>query len=279
MIAPAEVPDFVDWSEPVNWAHPLNRGLVSWWLAVPGYAGYGSTVWRDLANRNHGTLTSMDPKTDWGGAKGRSGGWGSLDFDGSNDYVSIPDSQLPSGAASRSFSIWFNTSTSLASGNYRWAIAYGTNSIGQHVFIGFGSDTLFGSNGFGVSQYGNSVAVAGYNDAKWHHGVVVFSNGIWSVFVDGNLRASKAMTTNTVTNGAASLGRWPNNATQYWLGMMDAVVIHNRALSAAEVLELYQQSLHHYPDLLSRVPMRKWFVPQGFNPAWAAGSNVLISYW
>src|SRR5688500_11296274 len=73
---------------PVNRLHPLNRGLVAWFLTLPGLSG--GLKWHnlmDLSNGPHGTLTSMDPPTDWVSAKARPGGFGALDFDGSNDDV------------------------------------------------------------------------------------------------------------------------------------------------------------------------------------------------
>ncbi len=37
-----------------------------------------TTFLRDLMQRNHGTLTNMDPSTDWVGSN-RPGGWGAFD--------------------------------------------------------------------------------------------------------------------------------------------------------------------------------------------------------
>src|SRR5690606_30479453 len=65
-------------------------GLISWWMVLPHWRG--GLTWRDLCGRNHGTLTNMDPPTDWVGPRGRPGGWGALDFDGSNDHVLVAHS-------------------------------------------------------------------------------------------------------------------------------------------------------------------------------------------
>jgi len=73
--------------------HPLARGLAGAWLFNEGR---GDRVW-DLSGAGHaGTLTSMDPATDWvGGSHGHA-----LDFDGTNDRVIVgPDAGINFGIA------------------------------------------------------------------------------------------------------------------------------------------------------------------------------------
>ena len=57
----------------INWANPLNRGLVGWWhgRGTP----HGGT-WRDLANGHHGALNGIPT---WHGDH--------LEFDGVDDWV------------------------------------------------------------------------------------------------------------------------------------------------------------------------------------------------
>ena len=50
------LPLTLNYGMPVNWQHPLNRGLVSWYKVLPMRAGGGR--WVDIANVNHLTLTS-----------------------------------------------------------------------------------------------------------------------------------------------------------------------------------------------------------------------------
>lgn len=71
----------VDWQDPINRSCSLNRGLVGWWIGTP--LCFGGTRMVDLLNRNNGTLTSMDPATDWINTQ-----YGmALDFDAVNDTV------------------------------------------------------------------------------------------------------------------------------------------------------------------------------------------------
>lgn len=63
--------------------HPLAAGLVGAWLFNEGS---GNRVFDYSGNGNHGTLTNMDPATDW--VPGPSGM--AVDTDGVNDYVAVP---------------------------------------------------------------------------------------------------------------------------------------------------------------------------------------------
>jgi len=57
-------------------------------LHLPLDDGAGSAIAVDVSGNGHdGTLVNMDPNTDW--VSGRTGL--ALDFDGTNDYVSVPD--------------------------------------------------------------------------------------------------------------------------------------------------------------------------------------------
>lgn len=68
----------------LNKTHSLSRGLIGCWLFNEGS---GTQLTDYSGSNNHGTLTSMDPSTDWvAGLKGTA-----LDFDGSNDYVLMND--------------------------------------------------------------------------------------------------------------------------------------------------------------------------------------------
>src|SRR5262245_49045669 len=66
---------WVDPAQPIDWRHPLTRGLVSWRLALPNAVGYQTTNWRDLTKRIDGAFTGTPT---WDGAEGRPGGYGCL---------------------------------------------------------------------------------------------------------------------------------------------------------------------------------------------------------
>src|SRR4029077_5506129 len=79
----------IDFRSPLNRQHPLNRAVVGAWEVLPGLSG--GALWYNLAGPYHGTLTNMATAggaSGWGGTT-RTGGYGEMRFDGSNDTVSI----------------------------------------------------------------------------------------------------------------------------------------------------------------------------------------------
>lgn len=263
-------------SNPVSWAHPLNRGLVAWWLNMPGWT-FGST-WRDLCGRSHGTLTNMDPATDWVGPAGRPGGFGALDFDGTNDRTSLT---IPTTAnlTAISISLWVYARTH-GGANFGRLVSGGSDAAPFGVLSNHGniSNTMaFAINGI------NLVSSAFYTLNAWHHIACVFDSGVQKkIYIDGVERGSTTQTATLTTATAANLGDRAAGSRSH-NGLLDDVrLVYGRAYSADEVRQLYQDSRQGYPGMLNRVAStRRYFYSPGggggsFKAAWAAGSNVLI---
>ena len=96
---------FLNYGNLVNPRAPLNRGLVSWWLALPQRSG-GPKLF-DIAGRNHGTLTNGPT---WSGPFGRLGGFGTVKFDGTDEYLTagIPSATL------KTICLWYYAPASIA---------------------------------------------------------------------------------------------------------------------------------------------------------------------
>jgi hypothetical protein len=213
----------------------------------------------------------MDPSSDWV----VNGGKYALDFDGSNDHV-ITTAPGPV-TAQRAISVWFNCSTTFALSSYGGLVSYGgsVGTIGSMFLVTFGSDGNFGSSGFGVSQYGDGVAASGFNDGKWHHGLIVNSASFYEVYVDGILRASKTMTTNPAAS-SVYLGRWSPNpfSLAYYSGLLDDCIIFDAALTASEVREIYRRGRGYG---IGASPHRsRRATAAGFKAYWARRQSQLI---
>lgn len=242
---------------PMNPRHPLNRGRVAWWLAMPGRLG-GRYLY-DLCGRNHGTLTNgplWKPTT-------RQGGWGHVQFDGVNDWVRVTDNPaLSFGTAPMSIMFWGRTSTVAAPNK---CLAYG-KLLNGGSFDGWhgGLD----SNGYATFIWRtgstNYAATGSTNlaDGRWHHYAHVrLSTGIYT-YVDGLLVASNtnASTQANVDNSqdlAIGDGRSGSPTGEQWTGQLDSLTIYNRGLSASEVFADCTLSRMGYPEVLNRYePMR-----------------------
>ncbi len=240
----------------INWSHPLNRGLVSEWAVAPLTGSIGGSKLRNLVRGGKvprdSTLTAVPFK-----GSTRVGGYGALSFNGSTSKGVASDAGLPSGSVNRSIAVWFNSSVSLASGHYAFNVFYGNNSASQSIFVGFGTDVNFGTNGWGVSTNGGSFATLGFNDGKWHHGVVTLTSGTWTIYIDGVSKGfTVALTTSTVLAGLLNFGTDPAT-NNFYPGLQDGIQIYNRALPPVEVAALYTESKRGNPNRW------KWVHPAG----------------
>lgn len=223
-------------------------GLVGWWRYNDG-AGYSAVD--SSGNSNTGTLNNFaNPFISTSGwtTAGKLGG--ALVFDGVDDYVSVPTSTSLQFSGQFSIAIWINTT--------------GLNTTGQAVFIAnenyqhsgialidngqytpqiifrvgpSGSNCGSGSNGgTACTAFARSLV----NDGKWHQIMGVRSGTQMLLYLDG------------VVQSTGTLGTFTQNTQQYTIGILtgssgggklDDVRIYNRALSAGDVLQLYNTSI------------------------------------
>jgi hypothetical protein len=114
----------VDRRSPVDWRHPLNRGLVSWWAGLPGRAGGGTL--RDLCRRHDGTLTGFTAPSD--AVTG-------LDQSSPSDTVVY----YPTGITGTTWTVELDISSSTAEEVQLLALGSGTGSL-QVVLDAVGGD-------------------------------------------------------------------------------------------------------------------------------------------
>lgn len=219
----------------------LSDGLVGYWEMDEIST---ETSLEDLSGNNNDGNINL-----WGGGNtatasarltGKFGG--GIDFDGVDDFVSVPYSSVFNINDELTLSFWVNPdSSSPLSAQY--AIGHGwhyyvyfngssnefkvmlRNSSGEYEF--FGSD-------FNVPQ------------SEWTHLSVTFKNRLVSFYVNGQLKKTGNFTTdllydtagNPVTIGAYHQGTFPNHTGEFE-GKLDDARIYNRALSPAEVANLY----------------------------------------
>jgi len=205
-------------------------GIVSYW----GFdEGSGSSV-VDFVGTNNGQLINGPTRT-----TGQVGN--AIQFD-SSSWVSMTDNGLPAGSNPRTVEAWIKTSDAGTGAIF----VYGTPlASGQLSYVG--KNFPAGSNNIWISQWGLSITTSGVNimDGNWHHIAVISSSGNYKIYVDGILRASGNMTTNTVLSGIATIGAYKvySDGTDQFIGQIDEVAIYNRALSTEEIQQQYQYGL------------------------------------
>jgi hypothetical protein len=224
----------------------LTSGLVGWWTFdgpdmltnVADRSGQGNT-----GNLILGLSGNISTTT----APGRVGQ--ALSFDGVDDYVSISSLNL-SGTNVVTLAFWMKRpSFSVNKNTFEFTTNFNSFSDGFGFFI---NDTpTCGPGDIEVAIKGDvGYNIRCYNEPsvnEWHHYVAIYNKGApnpeQSLYIDGVLQtAASNPYTNDNTN---NFGNRPffmmsrNGQSQFDTGQLDDVRIYNRALSADEVLQLY----------------------------------------
>jgi hypothetical protein len=154
-------------------------------------------------------------------------------FDGTN-AISLPQTAGNLGGGDFTLSFWFKTGYTSA----EQTLLSKRTSCGGETGAWFNSSiNTSGQVGFelhnGSGYIGFGSVTGGFNNNAWHSFAVVRASTVVSVYVDGVYRDQRTLGGTITSANAMKLGTGP--CASIFHGMMDDVVIHNRALSAAEV--------------------------------------------
>ena len=187
-------------------------------------AGISTTAWTDLSgNGNNGTLTN--------GVGYNSSNGGSLDFDGVDDYVTIPAITLDKDNSA--FSVWFTVGVDFT-GNYgnRGIILGNNGDEFLSLFAISAQNNLQGETNTNENYYlggfgtGDSSISNGWNNVQ-----VSFENSIAKTYINGILKyTSTTLTSDLTINEIVS-----SDATANYQGNIAQVSIYNKSLTASEI--------------------------------------------
>lgn len=210
-----------------------------WWNFSLDDPGNGTTTANDRSGSNHGTLTNMDPGTDWV-ADTDSGGVRAISFDGSNDHITTATTLSSSDISKLTLALWFKTGSS----------ATGRQMVGTDALTrGFsfrqnnGAPELFASADGTPLNFHRVTSTTSYKSA-WHHAAIVFDAGTMTMYVDGSVQATNNTSVGTpgsVINGggAIDMGSRDGIASSFYAGLLDDVRVYlGTALTAPQVATL-----------------------------------------
>jgi len=219
-------------------------GVVGAWC--PSLGPTGSRLYDHSRANNWGTLTSMDNATDWV----VSGSQYALDFDGSNDYVTIPDSRAFFSGQQISVSCWVERN---AAGVYAELVNKfnGTAAANEDGYLLRWDNT--NKPGFTVANsgsYGQFFATNANTSTDWNHVAAVHQFGSTSktaLYVNGLAIAASwtsggtQVPDNDATNYAINLAaqRYAGASYNLLAGQLDDVQIRSRIMTPDEVRDLY----------------------------------------
>lgn len=218
----------------LNRTHPLARGLVGAWLLNEGG---GNKICNFSGNQGTGAF--------YGDTKWAAGKFGScLSFDGS-DYVLFP-SIVNLSYASGTITWWMYSNLSYDDSSiHAWWGQLNNGSAPEFTAQKFLNNNIY--VGFSSSGHEDRVIIpassSNYPQKTWGFYTFTWVNGgLSSLYRNGVLLGSNGGNTTAVNiNQAFRLGGADFNPDQFFNGLIDDVMIFNRALTASEVAWLYRE--------------------------------------
>lgn len=196
------------------------------------WAGTTNEVADSSGNNYHGKAVSS-LTTDSSGKLCRAGL-----FNGSSQYVSIPDAASLRLTGNFTLAAWIKT-TSSASNDIIAKVAPNSPYGGYEFNLGFNTA---GKPSLQAGGWNNSSGTATVNDGNWHHVAVQVNGSNIQFFVDGAVYGS-AMTfagaTSTYTGNLVLGTAVDGSGGRFFNGLMDEVKIWNTALNSGQIALVY----------------------------------------
>ena len=199
------------------------------------YPGSGTSIQDLSGNSNNGVLTN--------GPTFNSANNGSIVFDGTNDYISLPYSEFTS-APMLTIEAWFNKDTNT---NFQTLLSLrGPNSPNVKVLVALNTNGTIRLDSASTTAflilYGGDVSYT-TSLGRWYHvaASIDYNTQDWAVYLNGEQIDSGNNPTirgyNTFGVDNFQIAR--NNIIQHMDGKVGATRVYNRVLSSQEILQNY----------------------------------------
>ncbi|MFW0837853.1 MAG: DUF2341 domain-containing protein [Candidatus Komeilibacteria bacterium] len=194
--------------------------------------GFGTTAYDSTGYGNDGTISGAT----WvqNGKSGRA-----LSFNGSSDYIITNNDIGISGTDERTVSLWVKTTSANVTTN---SIIFGMGTAAANNLFAMRTDSTTDTWRFTDASVARETNVS--TTGQWQHIVTILdSSQQLSVYIDGIITDVNNidLSSQDTTNAPFYIGSSVNN-TLYFDGLIDEVRIYDRALSANEVKQLYNQN-------------------------------------
>lgn len=210
----------------------LWNGLAGLW---PMQEGGGATAFDVSGFGNHGTLTNMDPATDWVvGEKGHA-----LDFaSASSQYIALADTAILRPASSLSLSMWAFRRTATTGGLFQSA-GYDASNGGYKVSLSSGKISF--SIRRDASTWKSAASDSALPDVTWTHVACTWDGATMSVYIDGKVQSSPTACDAIHYGVVATTPHFGLYSTYYFNGQLTNGLCYNRALTPSEIEQLYAE--------------------------------------
>jgi len=262
-LSDANVKELYDDSKVIIPSGVSQTNLKRWW---PMIDGGGTIAYDGSGNGKDGTLTNMDPATDWtreGGAPALITGFNRPLFFAGSDYLTTANIVVPAGGNNYTVSLWFNqySQTSAAQEMIaQWSPSTSSNAF----FLG-----TIATNNIRFSDNWNSVSIGSWAAKTWHHLAAVSTDSNAYLYLNGSLVATKGSALTYTGQDYLYIGKQGSLAGEYFLGLMNEVLVYDAALVLADIQALAATGPNGGP-----LPPDPYAVSYS-----AASTSNIIGYW
>jgi hypothetical protein len=254
----------------------LWRGCVGAWN--PGLGPTGLTLIDWSGYRNDGTLTNMDAAGDWVASGGRY----ALDFDATNDSVTLPSKQYL--FAGQAFTLsWFEQITANAAiYPARFRLQSATNTYGvfrttdaNYSHLSWGQWSMTTGKKASVSTVADSVGI-------WKHFAIVAKAGPTSETVSDFACYENGIAVTVSNSGSYGIFLETPSVIGYHSALsaanckLDSMMLHSRVLSASEIRTLASRRGVAYELAPRRRSSGSVTAGGGFKAAWIPRRSLVI---
>lgn len=239
---------------PINWDSPLNRGLLRWWMCLPNQSRWNP--FRELTRRSHMTISGASAF----GSRGRQGGFGCYQFNGTSDYGVTSTINLSS-YSQLTVSLWYYWTTNANDNDLLLESGVDAGVVGgMQVIPNLSSGSSYRIGIYVSGGLRQSFTMTRPSAGAWHHAVYCFdrnggSNQVVAVYIDGVSQTLTPSETSTGSSGGFGNLAWNfmarnSGASLHGSGRLDDIRIYNRVLPAWEARALMYASRRGYPQEL-----------------------------
>ena len=213
------------------------------------YPGSGTT-WTDMINSHTATThDGVDYQSIYGGV---------MNYDGTDDRITLPNTALPSGLGDKfTIEIWnyWNNGTAPTAVWSGSLFTYG-GGAGEWISAGNNNGLVFGYNYITRRKGSGSQVDTAYSPAPsvsaWHQTIFTLNSGTGNVYVDKNNvlnNNTSFRSTYAQSNGTMGIGL-ADTYSGVWRGEMNGYIsivrIYNKVLSTAEIEQNYDAHKGRY---------------------------------
>ncbi|CAH1210747.1 hypothetical protein PAECIP111891_03574 [Paenibacillus allorhizoplanae] len=212
-------------------------GLLAWYKLDTPYELSGKTVAEDSSGQGHHSISAIGTWVKDGGVHG-----GALSFNGVSDLIQLNLGSTPAGSylkeafTEHSASLWFK-----ANDTQKLQVLYERGGNASGMALQLNANKLEAA--VASADVRGIISVDFTDTTSWHHVMVTFNNGVFTLYLDGKVAATKTVPftkVNTALNEAAIGAKYAvyafggDNQTGAWFnGMIDNVRLYDKAVTPA----------------------------------------------